>query len=248
MNHKSREIAAHFLVITAISLFMTLTFWHLDYVWNWSVVWQYRQKFYQGFVTTIALSLVSLALSTVTGLVVAMAREYGGLLSRATARIYLEVVRGTPLLVQILIFFYVIASFLGLENRFVAGALSLSFFAGAYMSEIIRSGLGSVGKSQLDSAKAIGLTHAQTLRYVVFPQAFRVILPPMSGQFASLIKDSSLLSVIAISELTLNAQEVNSFTYSALESYLPLAVLYLALTLPLSLLARYLESRFAYET
>ena len=88
----------------------------------------------------------------------------------------------------------------------------------------------------------------QTLRFVIVPQAVRLVLPPVAGQLVSLIKDSSLLSVIAISEFTLNAQEVNSFTYSTLESYLPLAAGYLILTLPLSALSRFLEKRFRYET
>jgi polar amino acid transport system permease protein len=92
------------------------------------------------------------------------------------------------------------------------------------------------------------LTRAQTYRYVIFPQVLRQLIPPLTGQFASIIKDSSLLSIIAVSEFTLNAQEVNAFTYSTLESYLPLAVGYLLLTLPISLVSRVLERRFHYAT
>jgi polar amino acid transport system permease protein len=162
--------------------------------------------------------------------------------------IYVELVRGTPLLVQILISFYVIAEAFRITDRYIVGVLALSIFSGAYMSEIFRAGIESVGKSQLESARAIGLTRPQTYRYVIFPQALRQVLPPLAGQFASLIKDSSLLSIIAVSELTLNAQEVNSYTYSALESYLPLALGYLVLTLPVSLWTRWLEGRIRYET
>jgi polar amino acid transport system permease protein len=150
--------------------------------------------------------------------------------------------------VQILIFFYVIAAAFQVTDRYRVGILTLSFFSGAYISEIIRAGIESVGQSQLESAKAIGLTSAQTYRYVIFPQALRQTLPPLAGQFVSLIKDSSLLSVIGISEFTLNAREVNSNTYSALESYLPLAAGYLILTLPISLWTRYLEKKHKYET
>jgi len=157
-------------------------------------------------------------------------------------------VRGTPLLVQILIFFYVVADAFGVKDRYLVGVLTLSFFSGAYLSEIIRAGIESVGKSQIESAKAIGLTRSQTFRFVIFPQALRQTLPPLAGQFVSLIKDSSLLSIISISELTLNAQEVNSYTFSTLESYLPLAAGYLILTLPISLWTRYLERKHAYET
>jgi len=116
------------------------------------------------------------------------------------------------------------------------------------MAEIFRGGLEAIPQTQRDAAKSIGLTPIQTLRFVIVPQAVRLVLPPVAGQLVSLIKDSSLLSVIAISEFTLNAQEVNSFTYSTLESYLPLAAGYLILTLPLSALSRFLEKRFRYET
>jgi len=128
------------------------------------------------------------------------------------------------------------------------GVLVLSLFSGAYMAEIFRGGLEAIPQTQRDAAKSIGLTPIQTLRFVIVPQAVRLVLPPVAGQLVSLIKDSSLLSVIAISEFTLNAQEVNSFTYSTLESYLPLAAGYLILTLPLSALSRFLEKRFRYET
>lgn len=130
----------------------------------------------------------------------------------------------------------------------MVGVLTLSFFSGAYISEVIRAGIQSVGKSQRESAMAIGLTRFQTYRFVIFPQALRQILPPLAGQFVSLIKDSSLLSVIAISEFTLNAREVNSNTFSTLESYIPLALGYLVLTLPISIWIRHLEGRNQFET
>ena len=115
------------------------------------------------------------------------------------------------------------------------------------MAEIFRGGLNAIPKTQRDSARAIGLTRWQSFRLVILPQAVRLVLPAIAGQLVSLIKDSSLLSVIAISEFTLNAREVNSFTYSTLESYAPLAIGYLMLTLPLSAASRWLEKAFSYE-
>jgi polar amino acid transport system permease protein len=126
--------------------------------------------------------------------------------------------------------------------------LTLALFAGAYITEIVRGGIESVGRSQWDAARSVGFTRVQTYRLVVFPQAWRHMLPPLAGQFVSLIKDSSLLSVIGISEFTLNAQQVNALSYSTLECYLPLAAGYLLLTLPLSLWARDLERRAHFET
>lgn len=231
-----------------VALIFTFAFHRLQYGWNWGAVLAYRQKFLQGWLVTLAISIASLACSLLLGLAAALGRRGSFLPFRALATLYVELIRGTPLLVQILVFFYVVADAFGVENRYVVGVLTLSIFSGAYISEIIRAGIESVGESQLESARAIGLTRAQIYRYVVFPQVTRLVLPPLTGQFASLIKDSSLLSIIAVSEFTLNAQEINAFTYSTLESYLPLALGYLVLTLPISLVSRGLEQRFRYAT
>jgi polar amino acid transport system permease protein len=226
----------------------TFAFARVSYHWDWAALWTYRAKFVRGWWVTLQLSAASLVLSTLIGVAAALARRSAVLVLRGAATVYVELIRGTPLLVQILLFFYVIGTALGVENRYVAGVVILSLFAGAYISEIIRSGIESVPGAQLESARAIGLTPAQTYRFVILPQAIRQLLPPLAGQFLSLIKDSSLLSIIAISEFTLNAREVNANTYSTLESYIPLAVGYLVLTLPLSLLSRRLERTFRYAT
>lgn len=243
----SRRLA-HILVVAVFAALIALAFSRVDYSWNWAGVWEYRQKFVQGWLTTVGLSLAALLASSLIGSVAALLLQSSQPLLEAVGRVYVELIRGTPLLVQLLIGFYVIASAVGLENRFVVGVLVLSLFSGAYMAEIFRGGLAAIPKTQIDAARAIGLSPLQTLRFVILPQAVRLVLPPVAGQLVSLVKDSSLLSVIAISEFTLNAQEVNSFTYSTLESYLPLAVGYLILTLPLSALSRWLEARFLYET
>jgi polar amino acid transport system permease protein len=238
---------AHLIVVVLFATGIALAFWRVGYAWNWAGVWDYRQKFVQGWLTTVGLSVAALAGSIAIGGVAAFMLRSRQPLVEAAARIYVELIRGTPLLVQLLIGFYVVASAVGLENRYVVGVAVLALFSGAYMAEIIRGGLDAIPKTQLDSARAIGLTPSQTLRLVVLPQAVRIVLPAVAGQLVSLIKDSSLLSVIAISEFTLAAQEVNSFTYSTLESYLPLAAGYLALTLPLAAASRWLERRFGYE-
>jgi len=233
------------------ALLTGVAFWafhRVGYDFRWEGVWAYRRKFLIGWRVTLGLSLASLGVSLCFGLAAALAHRSRVHLARAMARIYVELVRGTPLLVQILLLFYIFGTAVGLQNRYVAGILILSLFAGAYISEILRAGIDSVAGTQLESARAIGLTSWQTYRLVILPQALRQVLPPLAGQFVSLIKDSSLLSVIAVNELTLNAREVNSFTFSTLESYLPLTALYLSLTLPLSLWIRRLENRMAYAT
>ena len=216
--------------------------------WDWSGVWDYRQVFWKGWLRTIWISAAALALSVILGLLAALGRRSNYPALRWFSAGYVELVRGTPLLVQLLILFYVVANAIGLQDRYMSGIIILAIFSGAYIAEMIRAGIESVGKSQLESARAIGLTRVQTYRYVIFPQAIRNVLPPLAGQAASIIKDSSLLSILGIEEFTLAAQQVNSATYSTLESYLPLAIGYLALTLPISLFARHLERKFRYET
>ena len=243
---RGAAIASGILVALLAAALFSFAFGELHYGWNWAAIWQYRQKFWNGWLMTVALSVAALAASLLIGLTSALARRSSILPLRYAAVLYVELVRGTPLLVQILILFYVVANAFGVDNRYLVGVLALSLFAGAYLSEMIRAGIESIRDSQLESARAIGLTRAQTYRYVIFPQVVRQLIPPLTGQFASIIKDSSLLSIIAVSEFTLNAQEVNAFTYSTLESYLPLAVGYLLLTLPISLISRRLERRFHY--
>lgn len=214
---------------------------------GWEAVWRFRGVFLQGWLLTIALSLASLLVSLLIGTLSALMRRSRILPLRSLAILYVELVRGTPLLAQILFLYYAVANSIGLQDRLVAGILILSLFSGAYLSEILRAGIDSVPAPQIESARAVGFTPFQTYRFVILPQALRTVLPPLAGQFASLVKDSSLLSIIGIGELTLAAQQVNSATYRTLESYLPLAIGYLILTLPVSLLSRYLEQRLNHE-
>lgn len=239
----SFAIALSFLCLLGLAAFASL-----DYNWNWETIHEYRGKFIDGWLVTVAVSTVALLASCLIGGISALASKSSILPLRYLFRIYVEVTRGTPLLVQILMIFYVFADAVHLENRYVVGVLILSLFSGAYVSEIFRAGIESVGSSQLLSAKSIGFTPYQTFRYVVFPQALRSSLPALAGQFANLIKDSSLLSIIAISEFTLNAQEINSLTLSSFESFFPLAVGYLVLTLPIFYLSRHLEKRLAFDS
>ena len=150
------------LAILAISFVFYFSFRHLAYHLRWSSIYQYRALFWQGWLTTVGISIAALVLSAVIGLLSALARRSRLLPLRYLAGIYVELVRGTPLLVQILIFFYVVADAIGVSNRYMVGVLTLAFFSGAYISEIIRAGIESVGQSQLESARAIGLTPAQT--------------------------------------------------------------------------------------
>ena len=211
-----------------------MMFSNMSYNFNWSQVYEYKQKFINGFIMTFIISFFALILSFLIGLFFAYAQNSKLIMLRFFARFYIELIRGTPLLVQILIFFYVFANNLGFENRYIVGTFILAIFSGAYVCEIIRAAIESIEKEQFETSLSLGMTNYQMYRYIIFPQAFKRMLPSLTGQFASIIKDSSLLSIIAISEFTMNAQEVDSITYSTLESYIPLAIGYLILTYPIS--------------
>lgn len=214
---------------------------------NWEVFWKYRQVFWQGWLLTLAIAGMAFVGSTVLGVLAALGKRSAIILIRYISTCYVEIVRGMPLLVLILFGYYVVFQQVT-EGRLFAGVLMLSLFSGAYMAEIIRAGIESVGASQRESARAIGLTTTQTYRLIIFPQALRHSLPAFTGQLASLIKDSSLLMVIGISEYTYSATQVFNATYSTVESFLPLAIGYMILTIPISLWSKRLEKSLRYET
>jgi polar amino acid transport system permease protein len=241
----SAKVVTILLLLLAYSGLCWLAFSHS--LKNWEQVWGYRMTFLNGWAATIGISAAALLLSTAIGALTALARRSAFLPLRYTAAAYVETVRGLPLAVLVLFGFYGIANAVGWNDRVSVGIVILSLFSGAYIAEIIRAGIESVGRSQWDSARAIGLTTPQTYRFVIFPQVLRQILPPVAGQFSSLIKDSSLLYIIGIPELTFAANQINSATYSTFESFVPLGICYLLLTLPVSLWTKYLESQVRYE-
>ena len=234
--------------LTVVALAVYLPFLTLDAPWKWAAVWRYRQKFIDGYKLTILISTSALGLSLLVGLLSALAGRSRLLVLRHVNRVYIDLVRGTPLLVQILVLYYVTANALNIDDRNVCGVLILAFSYGAYLSEIVRAGIEGVGRSQLESARAIGLTPAQTYRYVIFPQATRQVLPALAGQLVSLVKDSALLSTISVAEFTQKARETSSNTASELDCYVVLAAGYLILTLPVAWLTRRLEAGARFET
>lgn len=225
-----------------------MAFHSLHGEWRWDSVWVYREKFFHGWITTLFLACATLLVSLPLGLGLTLGRILGPLPVRQLCTLVVELIRGTPLLVQILVLYYVVGTALQIENRFFAGILILSLFEAAYFSEIFRGAWLSIPKSMLTSARALGLSPSDTFTQVIVPLALRQSLPPLAGQTASLIKDSSLLSVIAVTEVTHVAQEISAFTYGTLESYLPLALAYLLLTAPLSLLTRRWERTLTYAS
>ncbi len=198
----------------------------------------------QGLWVTIYISFASGLLGLVLGLVTGLCRISKNYTLRGLAAIYVELVRGTPLLVQIFIFYFFIGTVLNLD-RIVAGIGALGVFAGAYIAEIVRAGIQSVPRGQMEAARSLGMTIPQAMRYIILPQAFKRTLPPMAGQFISLIKDSSLVSIIAITDLTKSGREVITSSFATFEVWFTVAALYLVVTSLLSQLVFWMERRLA---
>ncbi|MDG4596299.1 MAG: ABC transporter permease subunit [Candidatus Contendobacter sp.] len=198
----------------------------------------------QGLWVTIWISFVSGFIGLAIGLVTGLCRISKNPTLRGLAIIYIELIRGTPLLVQIFIFYFFIGTVLNLD-RIVAGVGALALFVGAYTAEIIRAGIQSIAKGQTEAARSLGMSATQTMIYIVLPQAFKRVLPPLAGQFISLIKDSSLVSVIAITDLTKSGREIITSSFATFEIWFTVALLYLLVTAVLSQLLFWLERRFA---
>jgi polar amino acid transport system permease protein len=198
----------------------------------------------QGLWVTIWISFVSGFAGLVIGLITGLCRISKNPTLRGLAVFYIELIRGTPLLVQIFIFYFFIGTVLNLD-RIVAGVGALALFVGAYTAEIIRAGIQSIPKGQTEAARSLGMSAAETMIHIILPQAFKRVLPPLAGQFISLIKDSSLVSVIAITDLTKSGREIITSSFATFEIWFTVALLYLVVTSVLSQLLFWLERRFA---
>jgi His/Glu/Gln/Arg/opine family amino acid ABC transporter permease subunit len=196
----------------------------LHYKFNWQVLWRYREFLWSGFLVTIELSLIALIAAVVVGTTFGTIGNSKNRFLRVLALTYVEICRNIPLLVHIL-FWYVGLSALRIPN-FWCGVIGLSLHSGAYIAEIVRSGIQSVPSGQEEAALSTGLTEFQAMLYIIYPQAFRIIIPSISGMFSQLIKDSSLASVVAVSELTFQAGRIEGETFRSFEAYLGISIMY----------------------
>ncbi len=195
-----------------------------------------------GLWTTMWISAAASVLGLFIGLIAGLMKISNNYTVRTLAAIYVEIIRGTPLLVQIFIAYFFIGTVFDLDRN-VAGIGALALFAGAYVAEIIRAGIQSIPRGQMEAARSLGMSLPQAMIDIILPQAFKRILPPLSGQFISLIKDSSLVSVIAITDLTKSGREIITSTFATFEIWLVVAAMYLVVTSLLSQFVFYLERR-----
>lgn len=222
------------------------------YEWNWKKIPSYifdvadmrPGPLLAGLGITLQITAASFALTLLLGLGTALARLFGSPVPRTLARVYLELVRNSPLMVQIFIIYFVLGPVLGLD-RFWAAVIALSLFEASYLSEIIRSGLLAIPREQWQVAWTLGLSTPQTMRHVILPQAAPMLLPPVVSLCISLVKDSALVSTIAIFDLTMQAQILVSQTFSSLEIWLTVALMYGLIALFFSWIGACLEKRMA---
>jgi polar amino acid transport system substrate-binding protein len=206
--------------------------------------WDVLGQFAIAALVTLLISVIAFAIAVPLGMVIATARVYGSLPARAIARGYTELFRGTPVLLQLYVLYFGLADYVKLD-AFEAAVIGLGLNYAAYEAEVYRGALLAVPRGQTEAARALGLGRLQTLRHVVFPQAARVALPPMTNDFVALLKDSAIVGVIAVTELTAQMKITSIAMRSWVISGIACAALYLALSVPLSELARRLERRLA---
>ena len=212
-------------------------------IWQRSVV-EYLPTFLIGVQNTLWISLQSLVLAFVIGIVTGMMRVSRSRLLNGIAKSYIELIRNTPLLIQLIIFYFGLGPLFN-NSMTIPLVLGLGIFTGAYVAEIVRAGIQSVARGQMEAALSIGMTYMQAMRLVILPQAIRRILPALVGQFISLIKDSSLVSVFGFAELTHAANRVSAATFRTLVPNVFVAALYFVIAYSLSQAVAIIERRTA---
>jgi len=242
-----------FLLLAGLAVWLLTMGTHgLGYHWQWYRVPRFlfsttagqwtAGPLLTGLGVTLEISACALVLSLILGLTTALFNLSASWTARALARGYLELIRNTPLLIQIFFIYFVVAPVLDI-GAFASAVLALTLFEGAYAAEIFRAGIVSLHRGQWEAAHSLGLGAFDTYRDVILPQAVRRVLPPLAGQGISLIKDSSLVSTIAVYDLTMEGQKIVSETFLAFEIWFTVAAIYLVLTFSLSFAVRALERR-----
>jgi len=196
-------------------------------------------------VVTIQASFLAVFFGTILGIIVGALRVTPNRFISSIAASYIYVIRGTPLLIQLFLIYFGLPSLGIYFTAFVSGILGLSINSSGYIGEIVRGGIEAIPKGQWEAGKVLGLSYGKTMRFIILPQALRNMLPAMGNEFVTLIKESSLLSTLAISELTMVGQQVRSATYASFETFIAVGLIYLVMTSVTSFLLRQIEKRWS---
>ena len=247
-----REISIALITFTIIAWLIWRGALAMEYNWQWYRVSPFFYRIvddefifgplYWGLLKTLKLAFIAGILAIIIGFITAFARMSNSRAGSNIATFYLEAIRNTPLIVQLFLFYFVLAPIFGID-RFWAGVLCLAFFEGSFAAEIIRGGIQGVDRGQFEAGDAAGLTTYDKYRYIIVPQSMPLILPPLTGLLISLIKHSAIVSVIAVSELTTTGLNLISDTFMAFEVWFIIAGIYLTLTITLSIGVGQLEKK-----
>ena len=212
---------------------------------DWSVIWPAMPALLEGAKMTLIISIIGLVGGLIIGLVAGFARAYGGWISNHIALVFIEIIRGTPIVVQVMFIYFALPMvFPDLRiDPFTAAVVTIMINSGAYIAEITRGAVLSINKGFREAGLALGLSSRETLRYVIMPLALRRMLPPLGNQWIVSIKDTSLFIVIGVAELTRQGQEIIAGNFRALEIWSAVAIIYLVITLVLSFVLRRIEKR-----
>jgi len=211
----------------------------------WQIITDNWSSFLTGFWNTILCSIIALIFSLILGVVFALLEVAPPKFGKVVARIYIAVFRNIPLLVIVMIFYLIVPRFFIKLSGFAAGTIGLTLYTSAFIAETVRSGINSVGDGQMEGARSNGMTYTQAMRYVILPQAMKIVIPPLGNQFINLVKNSSVLAFVAGFDLMYQAQLIAFATFITIDTYVIVGIFYLILTLPLSYYMRHLEKKLA---
>ncbi|MGB9695092.1 MAG: amino acid ABC transporter permease [Caldisericaceae bacterium] len=198
-----------------------------------------------GLKVTFGLTLFAMIFGIFIGLAIALTRLSKKVILRGVASIYVDLMRGTPLLLQILVVYYVFPGFGVTLDAFTSGIVALSLNSAAYISEIFRAGIESIPDGQIEAAKSLGMNYSQTMRHIIIPQTIRRVLPPITNEIVALLKDTSLVMITGIAELTYKAKQISASTANVITPYVAAGIIYLLMTIPLAHFSQKLERRFS---
>jgi His/Glu/Gln/Arg/opine family amino acid ABC transporter permease subunit len=246
------------LVAFLLALILAVIYWRLseNYAFNWNAALRFTPAFNTALLVTLKISLLGMVFGMLLGLIVALGRLSPWIMVRDLATLYVHTFRNVPFLVYVFFVYFGLGRAVDIrplfeplgwvvDERIVWGVVALSTFEAGFIAEIFRAGIQSIHKEQMESARALGLTYLQSMRYVILPQAFRNIIPALTGELIALVKESALLMVISVEELTLTARQLVRERFMHFEFFALLAVYYLMITLPLAGLSHVLERKLA---
>lgn len=217
----------------------------MNYAWDFSVIYTYREVLAVGLLNTVLYTIICIIGGMLFGLVAAFGRLTPYFVIRGPAQLLVEVFRCTPLLVILVWFYYALPALLGFQiSALTAGLLALSLYGGSFYCEIIRAGIISIDSGQREAAQALGMQRHDAMRRIILPQALRRMIPPLMNQSILQLKNTSLVSVLALPDLIYQGQLVTHETYRPLEVYTTVAIVYFAILFPATLVVQRLERRF----